>query len=134
MYHAQPRFAASLASGENVSFAHEGQPYIARTSQQASSCSACLLVVNASDQGAANFEVVREDSDGVLGFRCTGGHARGRFLQVSRRRGHRLLLFNTRFGTNEQWHLTQCPRQPWTHAQLQLRHKRFAVRYSQLCL
>ena len=114
-----------LADGELVSFAHASSPYVAQPDSNAESGGVCTLTLGLSRQEAAVLKVVHEGSGHWLGFRSKD--AGGRFLQLSRRRGQKLLLFNRSFGTNEQWLLVRAPKQPWERAELHFRHRRFTV-------
>jgi hypothetical protein len=103
----------------------QGRPFVVRMEQ---SEQGPLFVLHLGEQHEepALVEAKRQSNSPYIGLLS---HTAGdRYLQGSRRRGHRLLFFNHNFGANEQWELALPRSGPWQHATLTFTHQRFTVR------
>lgn len=120
-HHPPPREPAQRQGWPRV----QGRPYVVRA-EQSDQGPLFVLRVGEEQEEAAKVELVRHRGGPFVGLLSHA--AGGRYLQGTRRRGHRLLFFNHNFGANEQWQLGHTPVGPWQAATVTLTHQRFQVR------
>jgi hypothetical protein len=95
-FHNVPLKKPDLVTGEVVRFSYRSQPYLVQPDPDDENC--FFLTLGRPNEDGTALEILRDDASGWIGFRSAA--ADDRFLQASKRRVSKLLLFNHNFGTN----------------------------------